>query len=120
MQLEKLSASQALARPVQSMIEPRRQRLSQLAQRLDMAMPAIMKRERHRLDALAASLRALNPESVLERGYAVVRQGNAIVTKIGAVKADAPIRVRMADGELSANVTGINVRNVENDEEDHL
>ena len=120
LQLEKLSASQALARPVQSMIEPRRQRLSQLAQRLDMAMPAIMKRERHRLDALAASLRALNPESVLERGYAVVRQGNAIVTKIGAVKADAPIRVRMADGELSANVTGINVRNVENDEEDHL
>ena len=113
LRLEKLSASAAMARPGQALIEPRRTQLMQLSQRLEAAMPAILRAERHRLDALAASLRALNPESVLERGYAIVRQGDAIVPRACAVSADALIRVRMADGELSANVTQIIVRNVE-------
>ena len=111
LQLEKLAASPALARPSQTMIEPRRLLVERLVERLNAAMPAIVQNRRHRLDALSASLRALNPESVLERGYAIVRQEGGIVPRAGAVDETKPIRVRFSDGEIAANVIEIKQRN---------
>ena len=101
------------------MIEPRRGALEQLDGRLA-GHARDHERERHRLDALAASLRALNPEAVLERGYAIVRQGNAVVTRALPVNADAPMRVRLADGELTAISRRSTPKDEENEEEDHL
>ena len=111
LQLEKLTASPALARPSQTMIEPRRLLLEQIKQRLIAAMPVLLQKQRHRLDALSASLRALNPEAVLERGYAIVRQSNGIAARAGEVDASKPMRVCFSDGEVTASVTEINQRN---------
>lgn len=111
LQLEKLAASPVLAQPAQAMIEPRREQLKRLEERMLPAMPAIVQRQRHRLDALSASLRALNPASVLDRGYAIVRQGDGIAARIGDVDAAKPIRVCFNDGEITADVTEIKQRN---------
>ncbi len=115
LQMEKLAGSPALTRPVQAMVEPRRLLLERLEQRLAAAVPAILQKQRHRLDALSASLRALDPEAVLERGYAIVRQDDAIVPRAGAVDASRPVRVCFSDGEVTANVTEIKRRNERND-----
>ena len=105
--LERLCATAALAAPQRAMIEPRRAQLEAVARRLDGAMPVRLERCRHRLDALAASLRALNPASVMDRGYAVVRQGERIVPRAMAADGGTPVRVCFSDGELLADITAI-------------
>lgn len=119
LRLEKLTQSQALTRPGQALIEPRRLLLDQLNRRMTPAMPLILQKSRHRLDALAASLRALDPRAVLERGYAIVRQQSGIVPGASAVEVSVPLHIEFADGTVSANVTNITQRNRDN-EEDHL
>ncbi|MBR1821316.1 MAG: exodeoxyribonuclease VII large subunit [Clostridia bacterium] len=107
LELEKLIALPALSKPVQTLLEPRAHALSQLEGRLSAAMPAVLERARHQLGALEASLRALNPEAVLERGYAIVRQNDGVVSSVKEVNEKAPLRVRLVDGELTANITAI-------------
>lgn len=111
--LEKLCGAQALAKPAQALIEPRRVALEQLSARCAASMLAALERARRRLDALDASLRALNPAGVLERGYAVVRQNRRIVGAVAAVDATQPINVRLADGELTATVTSVALKKEE-------
>ncbi len=120
LQLEKLTHSSALARPAQVVTEPRRAPLEQLSRRLSAAMPQVIARQRSRLDAVGASLRALNPDAVLERGYAIVRQHERIVERAAALDADAPLCIRFADGMASATVNDIRTRKEEHEEEDHV
>ena len=110
LKLERLSGSPALAAPGRTLVAPRRASLQLLEGRLSSAMPKLMERNRHRLSALEASLRALDPEAVLERGYAVVRQGGRIAGSALAVNPALPIRVTLSDGEIEANVTTIEQR----------
>ena len=107
LQLERLCASQALAFPERTLTEPRRAVLDRARTLLSAAMPALLERRRHALDAAWASLRALNPASVLERGYAVVRQGAGYVTGVKSIDIERPIRLCFTDGEATANVTAI-------------
>ena len=108
--LEKLSATAALAAPQRAVIEPRRAQLEAVARRLEAAMPMRLERCRHRLDALSASLRALNPASVMDRGYAVVRQGERVVPRAMAADGRMPVRVCFSDGELLADITAITAK----------
>ena len=105
--LERLCAASVLAMPQRAMIEPRRAQVGAMEDKLKAAMPARIERWRHRLSALEASLRALDPEAVLERGYAIVRQGGRVVAGIGTVDAASPIRVDLADGAIEANITAV-------------
>jgi exodeoxyribonuclease VII large subunit len=53
-----------------------------------------------------ARVAALSPAATLARGYAVVqRDGGAIVRAPSDVVSGDPLRIRLADGELSAAVT---------------
>jgi len=107
MALERLGSATVLAMPGRTLIEPRRARLEGVERRLTAAMPVRLERCRHRLDALAASLRALDPASVMDRGYAVVRQGERIVPRAALADGTLPLRVCFADGELKANITAV-------------
>jgi len=65
----------------------------------------VLARER-RLDRLAVALRHLNPESVLERGYAIVTTtGNAVVQASEALQIGQPLRIRFARGTAESTVT---------------
>jgi len=70
-------------------------------------MPATLERHRHRLNALEASLRALNPEAVMGRGYAVLRQGGAIVDSVQHARPDLPLWINLADGTIQADIADI-------------
>ena len=52
-------------------------------------------------------LRALSPIATLERGYALVRYDNAVLTSAGDVPVGARIDVRLGRGSLAADVTSV-------------
>ncbi len=59
------------------------------------------------LDTLAARLRALDPEAVLKRGYAIAKLENKPVTSVNAVHVGDMLNVRVSDGEIAAKVERI-------------
>lgn len=105
--LEKLCASAAMTRPSEVLIAPRRAELERLIERSGRAMPQIMTKTRMRLSHAEASLRALNPEAVLDRGYAIVEGPGGIVHKAAEAAVGQHVSIRMADGRLGADVTSI-------------
>ena len=60
-----------------------------------------------RLDHAAASLRALNPEAVLERGYVILSNEKGIVKRAAEAAIGERVSIRMADGTLGAEVKSI-------------
>ncbi len=120
LRLEKACASQVLSDPLHALTEPRRAQLAQLDSRARLAMPLAAERARHRLSAMEASLRALNPDSVLDRGYAILRQEDRFVTGTSDADAALPLWVRMVDGELETRITTIHKRKREHEENNHV
>ena len=80
----------------------------------------LLQKQRHRLDALSASLRALHPDAVLERGYAIVRREGRIVGSVAALRAGACVIAQLRDGEFEANITAIAPKDGEHEKEDHV
>ena len=57
---------------------------------------------RARVDGLFDRLRALSPERVLERGYAIVSVNGAAVGSVRALQPGDMLDVKMRDGSVSA------------------
>lgn len=87
-----------------------RQRLDEVAMRLDTAMQSQLKDIRRQLAHLAHTLESLNPQAVLKRGYAIVirKKDGQIVTDAGKINADDLLEIRVSRGQLDARVTTIN------------
>jgi hypothetical protein len=73
-------------------------------------MPALLKRAETRLEKLDASLRALNPSAVLDRGYAVVKVGDRIVARAAETNIGENVRILLSDGELGARIEEIRTK----------
>jgi exodeoxyribonuclease VII large subunit len=58
---------------------------------------------------LAARLGALNPEAVLERGYAIVRdrETGAVIGSVRRVHTGQELAIRLRDGEIEAVTSGL-------------
>src|SRR5881392_1790710 len=94
----------SLARGARGVLERRRQRLEHAHERLRRAPALAVERKRARLEHSAGRLRALSPRATLQRGYAIVRSGEAIVRSPAAVTAGDAIDVEVADGRFGARV----------------
>ncbi len=88
-----------------------RPRLAADRRRLDGAAVQATERIRHllnsrrrRLEHLAAKLSQLSPLLVLQRGYAIVSNGEGVLTDAADAPAGSRIHVRLAKGELEASV----------------
>ena len=85
------------------------QRIAQASQALQANMPQILQRSlmqrRDRLERAALRLELLNPQLVLQRGYALLTddQGQP-VTRPAQVRAGDPVHARLAEGELDLTV----------------
>ena len=112
--LEKLCASGVMIAPDRALIQPRRAALDQLDARARAAMPMALERAGHRLKALEASLRALDPEAVLERGYAALRQGDGFVDSVEKANPDIPLWIMLSDGQIKASIVNIERKAVQN------
>ena len=81
-----------------------RERLSQTRRRLQRAPLHLLERKRSRLDGAYGRLRALSPRGTLERGYAIVRDGDRIVRAADELEARARVDVELAQGGFGATV----------------
>ncbi|HEY5922553.1 MAG TPA: exodeoxyribonuclease VII large subunit, partial [Kofleriaceae bacterium] len=84
-----------------------RSAFSELERRLDRTMREILGHRRSDLARLGAQIAALSPLAVLDRGYAMVRAGDAIVRDVEQVSAGDRLRVRLARGSLDVIVDAI-------------
>ena len=81
------------------------ERLARTADRLQVAMEAVLRREGHRAERLAGRLDALSPLRTLERGYAVpVAPDGRVLKRRAEFAPGAPFRLRVADGDVAARV----------------
>ncbi|MCU0521062.1 MAG: exodeoxyribonuclease VII large subunit [Anaerolineae bacterium] len=83
-----------------------RQRVDDLASRLEMAIGHRLDSAKREVVGLQARLGALNPDAVLSRGYAIVRRRDTgdVVTSVTGVTPGAPLSLRFRDGEAAATV----------------
>jgi exodeoxyribonuclease VII large subunit len=73
--------------------------------RAQQVMRSNLAARRSAMQHLTAQLSQMSPLRILERGYAIVSQGNVIVKDAAAAPAGSEIHVRLAKGELAAQVT---------------
>jgi exodeoxyribonuclease VII large subunit len=67
----------------------------------------LVERRRAALDRAGGRLRALSPRATLERGYAIVRSGEALVTSAGALAAGDSVDVELGSGSFGATVDDV-------------
>ena len=91
-----------LARGTRRTLDRSAQRLTSSHERLRRAPLLSLERKRARLDHTAGRLRALSPRATLERGYAIVRAGDAVV------RTPPPTGTRL-DVEVAAGTFGARV-----------
>ncbi len=101
--LDQWLGSYALGR-VRGRVETQAQRLDHLVERAERAVAAGIGSRRARLDATSARLEALDPRSILARGYAMCSDPDrgVPVTSRAAALAAGRLRVRFADGAVRA------------------
>lgn len=81
------------------------ERLTDLRRRLGMAMQHRLDREQQRQQALNQTLRSLDPNQVLQRGYSLVRNDQgAIVRRAAQTQPGDRLRIQLADGWLEVKV----------------
>ncbi|TAM57911.1 exodeoxyribonuclease VII large subunit [bacterium] len=66
----------------------------------------VVARRAQRLNVLAAKLAVLDPEAILQRGYAIVTHAGRVVREAAEVRLGALIEARLARGTLAARVEG--------------
>ena len=88
-------------------VEAKQQRLDELTQSLAKSLWVALNLSRERFQGLEQQLHALDPKSVLERGYAIVQRSNggALVKSVGQVEKDDELKVRVSDGSFNARVS---------------
>ena len=88
-------------------VQDKQQRLDELTQSLARSLWVTLNLSRERFQGLEQQLRALDPNSVLERGYAIVQRSDqgALVKSVGQVEKDDELKVRVSDGSFNARVS---------------
>jgi exodeoxyribonuclease VII large subunit len=83
-------------------------RLRSFDERLRVGVSHALERRRNRVAALVRTLHAVSPLATLERGYAIVMDGQSgrVVRAVGEVRANAALRIRLIDGELDVRAVG--------------
>jgi len=104
--LEQLSAQLRRYAP-QTQIFNLRQRLDELVLRHERAPQVYLQAQKVMLSGLSSRLESLNPQAVLQRGYAIItRQADGrLVSRVGDVRTGEGVRLQVSDGSLAADIT---------------
>ena len=104
--LESLRSRPALADP-RSLLDARLDEVAELRLRARRSLRHAVDRAADDIGHQRARARALSPLATLERGYAVLQDGDGhVVTSVAGLEPDAPISVRVSDGRVHAVTTG--------------
>jgi len=108
-ELNRISSSAVLTMPQRTILQPCQDRLIALEQRANSVMLRRQEISANRFRMAAGMLRSLNPNSVIDRGYAIVSQGRRMVTRAGDIASNSEFMLRMADGSVRARAVQIEV-----------
>lgn len=91
-------------------IDTYRQRLDESVMRQNRSMNTLLDKKSLQLENLQQALRSLNPQAVLNRGYAIITrsQDGRVVKNTSQVEKDDNIRIRLSRGEMDARITHTN------------
>ena len=97
-----LKALAARLRPARLSDETRRQgeALARVAPRLEAAYRARLTRLSDRLEALERTRKTLGYQATLARGYAVVRDGERLVTEVAEARSASALEIEFKDGRF--------------------
>ncbi|WP_306231292.1 exodeoxyribonuclease VII large subunit [Agrococcus beijingensis] len=105
--LESVRSRPVLARP-ETMLSQRADDLARLAARADELAERVVERSGQQLVHLRQTLRALSPQSTLDRGYAVVQTADGrVLREAGAAAPGDALLVTVAAGSVDASVTAV-------------
>jgi exodeoxyribonuclease VII large subunit len=92
---------------VDYLVERRRENLAFIADRLSHAASKIMDERKAKFSLALEKLSALNPVSVMARGYSVVKSDKGVLTDASCVSVGESVNIRLANGSFDATVTNI-------------
>lgn len=101
--LNQLTQSRVFSRPEQT-LDNFRMRLDEKDADLNRAWGDALKQKGQNVALFAGKLQALNPLSILSRGYATVSRDGASVTSAKQINENDTLDIRMADGSVRATV----------------
>ena len=102
--MAQLSASRVFSRPEQ-MLDHFRIRLDECDADLNRAVMQAILQKKQNTASVAGKLQALNPLSILSRGYATVSRDGVSVTSVKQINDNDTLDIRMADGSVRATVS---------------
>ena len=82
--------------------------------RMEKSMQALLERSRLKLGSRVSKLSAMNPLSVLERGYGVVERDGRILSSAKSMAVGDVVTLRVSDGKAQAEIRSIEMKNNEN------
>jgi exodeoxyribonuclease VII large subunit len=83
-------------------------RIQNLAMRLNNSTDSIVSQEKSRIAKIEASLNAVHPQRVLERGYSMIQNDDGeVLSKIEQLSVGQNIKMSFADGEAEASIVNL-------------
>jgi exodeoxyribonuclease VII large subunit len=107
-----LRARVSLERSVRRSTERERERLLRARSALERGARTTVERRRAAIERAQGRLSALSPRATLERGYAIVRDGDGIVRDAAGLASGARVEVELARGGFGATIDEIRVEDV--------
>ncbi|HQY87540.1 MAG TPA: exodeoxyribonuclease VII large subunit [Tepidisphaeraceae bacterium] len=85
-------------------LHARRLKLDTLAQQLELTTDFRVRSTFEKLDAYESRLRALNPKSVLDRGYSITRlkSSGEVLTRVDQIRGGQKLVTQLSDGEVES------------------
>lgn len=92
----------------QKKLQSQKELLKQYQLRFEQLMKISIERRHARMRQLASVLDALSPLKVLDRGYSMVRDADdKVIRSVKEVSVGAPLKLKVADGEIDAQVVSV-------------
>ena len=111
-----LTSRRSITSP-EDIVKQRRERAELLENALNAAYNTRVTSLKHLFGEKVARLEALNPLSVLVRGYSVVEKNGRMVCRVSDISLGDTLSVRLSDGSVSVTVNGKSATNKENHDE---
>lgn len=104
-QLSRIDAlSQCLLSAAQQQVAESKGKTELMAERIPAAVGRRLSDERHRLEMLSHSVRALDPQLILDRGYSITLLNGKAVRSSSELATGDKLRTRFAEGEIKSVV----------------
>ena len=87
-----------------ALFERKEQKLDTLIDKLNKEITIILDKQDIKLKHIISSLQVLNPLNTLNRGYAIIRKDNKVISSVKKIKKDDEVIINLKDGIITSKV----------------